>query len=45
MKKKLIVATALIVLIAVCLTLFVGCDEIIKKNEERDAMQVVATVN
>lgn len=44
MKKKLTVAIALILLLAICSTLFVGCDEIFKKNETRDATQVVATV-
>ena len=45
MKKKLILATAIVLLLAISVTMFVGCDEIIKKNEERDAMQIVATVN
>ena len=45
MKKKLIVATVLILLLALSLTMLVGCDEIFKKNDERDAKQVVATVN
>ncbi len=45
MKKKLTVATVLILLLAFSLTLLVGCDEIFKKNDERDATQVVATVN
>ena len=45
MKKNLIVATTLILLLALSLTLLVGCDEIFKKNDERDAKQVVATVN
>lgn len=44
MKKKLTVAIALILLFAICSTLFVGCDEIFKKNEKRDATQIVATV-
>ncbi|MDE6302359.1 MAG: InlB B-repeat-containing protein, partial [Clostridia bacterium] len=45
MKKKLTVATVLVLLLAVCLTMLVGCDDMFTKNEERDAMQVVATVN
>ncbi len=45
MKKKLIIAIAIVLLLAISTTMLVGCDEIIKKNEERDAMQVVATVN
>lgn len=44
MKKKLSVATVLILLLAVCLTMLVGCDEMFTKNEERDATQVVAGV-
>lgn len=44
MKKKLIIATALLLLIAICTSMFVGCDEIFKKNDKRDALQVVATV-
>ncbi|MDE7373272.1 MAG: InlB B-repeat-containing protein [Clostridia bacterium] len=45
MKKKLTVAIVLILLLAVSLTMFVGCDEIIKRNEERDNTQVVASVD
>ncbi|MCM1306935.1 MAG: InlB B-repeat-containing protein [Bacteroides sp.] len=45
MKKKLTVAIVLILLLAVSLTTFVGCDEMFTRNEERDATQVVATVN
>lgn len=45
MKKKLTVAVVLILLIAVCATIFAGCDEIFKPNAERDAKQVVATVS
>ena len=44
MKKKLIVATALVLVLAMSVTLFVGCDEIFKKNDKRDAQQVVASV-
>lgn len=44
MKKKLIVSTAIVLLLAMSLTLFVGCDEIFKKNDKRDAQQVVASV-
>lgn len=45
MKKKLIIATAIVMILAICTTLLVGCDEIFKKNDKRDALQVVATVN
>lgn len=44
MKKKLILATAIVLLLAISVSMLVGCDEIIKKNETRDAKQVVATV-
>ena len=44
MKKKLIVATAIVLLLAMSMTLLVGCDEIFKKNDKRDAQQVVASV-
>lgn len=44
MKKKLIIATAIVLVLAICTTLLVGCDEIFKKNEKRDALQVIATV-
>ena len=44
MEKKLIIATAIVLVLAICTTLLVGCDEIFKKNEKRDALQVVATV-
>ncbi len=45
MKKKLVVTIALVLLLAIMSTMFVGCDEIFKKDETRDAKQVVATVN
>lgn len=45
MKKKLVVTIALVLLLAIMSTLFVGCDEIFKRNEKRDATQIVATVN
>lgn len=45
MKKKLVVTIALVLLLAIASTMFVGCDEIFKRNEKRDATQVVATVN
>lgn len=44
MKKRLTVAITLILLLAVIATMFVGCDEIFKRNDERDMTQVVATV-
>lgn len=45
MRKKITVVLALILLVALLTTLFVGCDEIFKKNDKRDATQVVATVS
>jgi len=45
MKKKLIVAIAALLVVTLMVTLLVGCDEIFKKNETRDANQVVATVS
>ena len=45
MKKKLILATAIVLLLAIGLTLFVGCDAIFTRNDERDMTQVVARVN
>ncbi len=45
MKKKLIVTTAIVLLLALSMTMFAGCDEIFKKNDKRDALQIVATVN
>ena len=45
MKKKLIVMIALVLVVAIFTTLLVGCDEIFKKNETRDANQVVASVS
>ncbi len=45
MKKKLIVLVALVLVVAVLTSLLVGCDEIFKKNETRDANQVVASVS
>lgn len=44
MKKKLIVAIAALLVVVLMTTLLVGCDEIFKKNETRDANQIVATV-
>lgn len=44
MKKKLITTTVLILLLAVSLSLLVGCDEMFTRNDERDMTQVVATV-
>lgn len=45
MKKKLIVATAIVLLLAMSVTMLAGCDEIFKKNDQRDAQQVVASVS
>lgn len=44
MKKKLIVIIAAVLVVSLLVTLLVGCDEIFKKNETRDANQIVATV-
>ncbi|MCQ2603399.1 MAG: hypothetical protein MJ193_05675, partial [Clostridia bacterium] len=44
MKKRLIVALALILTLAFTLSVLTGCDEIFKKNPERDANQIVAEV-
>ena len=44
MKKKLVVIIALVLVISLFVTVLVGCDEIFKKNETRDANQVVASV-
>ena len=45
MKKKLIVALILVLLLSITVGTLTGCDEIFKKNAERDAKQVVATVS
>ncbi len=45
MKKRLIIATVLVLLLAIGLTLFVGCDAIFTRNDQRDMTQVVAKVN
>ena len=44
MKKRLILATAIVLLLAIGLTLLVGCDAIFTRNDERDMTQVVAKV-
>ncbi len=44
MKKRLIIATVLVLLLAIGLTLFVGCDAIFTRNDQRDMTQVVAKV-
>ncbi len=44
MKKRLIVALAAVLVLVFALGAFVGCDEIFKRNDERDANQIVATV-
>lgn len=45
MKKKLILATAIVLLLAIGLTMLVGCDEIFTRNDMRDMTQVVARVH
>lgn len=45
MKKRMKVTIVVVLLLAITATLFVGCDEIFKVNAERDATQIVATVN
>ncbi len=45
MKKKFAIVISLVLLLAMSTSLFVGCDEIFKKNDTRDATQIVATVN
>jgi len=42
MKKRLF---AIILILAVAVSLFAGCDEIIKKNEQRDYAQIAASVH
>ncbi len=44
MKKRLVIAMALIMVLVFAMGSLVGCDEIFKRNEERDAKQIVATV-
>lgn len=44
MKKRLVVALTLIMILVFVMGSLVGCDEIFKRNEERDAKQIVATV-
>lgn len=44
MKKRLILALVFVLTISFIVGTLVGCDEIFKKNDERDANQIVATV-
>ena len=44
MKKRLAIALTLVLILVFALGAFVGCDEIFKRNDERDANQIVATV-
>lgn len=45
MKKRIVIVLALILTLAFTMSALVGCDEIFKKNEERDAKQIVASVS
>lgn len=45
MTKKLRTVLLIVLILAMCMTLLVGCDEIFKKDEVRDAKQVVASVS
>ena len=45
MKKRIAILLVLLLVVSVCVGALVGCDAIISLNEERDAKQVVATVN
>ncbi len=42
MKKKIIVAVALVLVLGISVGMLAGCDDIFSLNEERDAYQVVA---
>ena len=44
MKKQLVIALTLILVLVFAMGSLVGCDEIFKRNEERDSKQIVATV-
>ena len=44
MKRKIAVVMILVLLLSVCVGALAGCDEIIKRNEDRDMNQVVASV-
>ena len=45
MKRKIAVALVLVLVLTITVGVLTGCDEIFKKNDARDAAQVVATVN
>lgn len=45
MKRKIAVVLVLVLVLAFTVGMLTGCDEIFKVNEERDANQIVATVN
>ena len=45
MKKRIAVLLVLLLLVSVCVGALAGCDAIISRNDDRDANQVVATVN
>lgn len=45
MKKRIAVAVVFVLLLTITVGALTGCDEIFKKNAERDANLVVATVN
>ena len=44
MKRKIAVALVLVLVLTITVGVLTGCDEIFKKNDARDAAQVVATV-
>lgn len=45
MKKKMLVAITMIIVLSFTVGMLTGCDEIFKKNDDRDAHLIVASVN
>ncbi len=45
MKKKFILVISIVLVMSLMLTLLAGCDDIFKKNTDRDAKQIVSTIN